>query len=365
MVRPSAPVPRESGRRLTPSIHRTEFGIRYRPFRGRGDECRIFGHNPCGEAGFGLAPVRQAGFQFFLWKVHAQGPVVDVEGDSVAVPEGRYGAAVGRFGGDVAGLHGGHGILLGIEDAGRARVFQTGVAGDLDHTAFRREVALENHESARGPEGLLDRDDHILPRCLLGILDLLGECVARGRKLGSVYEVGVEQPFAQKLAPTRAVDVYRGVAAAGLQVGDDRGAAAHAVEVVDIEGNPDLAGYGEQVEDEVGRATGGRPGGDAVLEGLAGQDAFRREVALEQLHDEGACTGADLVLAAVEGWRAGRAHRREAEELQYHGHRVRRVLASARPRSGAGVLLEVEEVLIGHLAGGVGADALEDVLDRH
>src|SRR5919112_4030951 len=423
MVRPSAPVPRESGRRLTPSIHRTEFGIRYRSFRGRGDECRVFGHNPCGEAGFGLAPVRQAGFQFFLWKVHAQGPVLDVEGDGVAVSEGRYGAAVGRFGGDVAGhqaagrtretavgqeghtlaealpdegrgdaqhlahsrtapgafvadhdhvtpgdvagLHGGHGILLGIEDAGRSRVLQAGVAGDLDHAAFRREVAFENYESARGPEGLLDRDDHILSRRLLGLLDLLGEGATRGRKLGSVYEVGVEQPFAQQPAPTRAVDVYRGVAAAGLKVGDDRGATAHAVEVVDVEGYPDLAGYGEQVEDEVGRPSGGRPGGDAVLEGLAGQDAFWREAALEQLHDEPTGARADFILATVEGRRAGRAHGREAQELEDHGHRVRRVLASARPRPWAGVLFEIKEVLIGHLASGVGSDPLEDILDRH
>ena len=133
--------------------------------------------------------------------------LLDVEGDGVAVRQGRYGAAVGGFGGDVAGhqaacgageaavreegdglaqaladegrgdaehlahagsalgafvadddhvvfgdasgLHGAHGVFFGVEDAGRARVQEAGVAGDLDHAALGSEVALEDHQPPR------------------------------------------------------------------------------------------------------------------------------------------------------------------------------------------------------------------------
>jgi hypothetical protein len=109
--------------------------------------------------------------------------------------------------------------------------------------------------------------------------------------------------------PTRAVDVDGREAAPRLEVGDDRGAAAHGIEVVDAEGDPDLAGDREQVQHEVGRASGRGAGSDTVLERLTGKDALGREAALQQLHDQFAGTGAYLVLAAVEGWRTGRAHR--------------------------------------------------------
>ena len=124
-----------------------------------------------------------------------------------------------------------------------------------------------------------------------------------------VYEAGVEQALAEQLAPPGAVDVDGRVAASRLDVGDDRGAVAHGVEVVDVEWNPDLARYRQQVQHEVGRAARSRASGDAVLEGLAGQDAVRREAALKRVHHEPADLGADLVLAAVEGWRIRRSHR--------------------------------------------------------
>jgi hypothetical protein len=164
-------------------------------------------------------------------------------------------------------------------------MLQARVARDLDHAALRCEVALEDHESTRRPQRLFDGDDDVLSRCLLGVLDLLGDGAACGRELGPVYEAGVEQALAEQTAPASAVDVDGRVAAPRLEVGDDRGAATHGIEVVDVEGDPDLAGYREQVQYEVGRASGRRAGGDTVLERLAGQEALRCEAALQQLHD--------------------------------------------------------------------------------
>src|SRR5215204_236417 len=116
---------------------------------------------------------------------------------------------------------------------------QAGVACDLHHTSLRRQVSPEDHQSSRRLERILDRDDHVLPRRLLGLLDLLGDGPARGRELGSDYETGVEQSLAEWPAASGTVDVDGCVAASWLEVGDDRGTLAHAVEVVDVKGDPD------------------------------------------------------------------------------------------------------------------------------
>ena len=94
-------------------------------------------------------------------------------------------------------------------------------------------------------------------------------------RLITVYEAGVEQALAEQPAPAGAVYVDGRVAASWFEVGDDGGSTADAVEVVDVEGDSDLTRYGEQVQHEVGRAPRRRAGGYAVLEGLAGQYAFR------------------------------------------------------------------------------------------
>ena len=71
----------------------------------------------------------------------------------------------------------------------------------------------------------------------------------------------------------------------------------------------------------------------------------------------------DLVLGGIGGGDARRAHRREAEELERHRHRVGGELAAAGAGARTDVVLELLQVGVAHLAGGIGADGLEDVLD--
>ena len=59
-----------------------------------------------------------------------------------------------------------------------------------------------------------------------------------------------------------------------------------------------------------------------------------------------------------------RAAGRDAERLEGAGHRVRRELAAAGAGAGAGDVLELAELLVGDVAGRVGADRLEEVDDR-
>jgi hypothetical protein len=77
-------------------------------------------------------------------------------------------------------------------------------------------------------------------------------------------------------------EVLDQVPAGRLHVGQDRHAPVNPVEVVDADVNPRLAGDHRQVEQRVGRAADGGVQDDRVLERVAGQDAPRREVLLDQ-----------------------------------------------------------------------------------
>src|SRR5258708_10257610 len=68
---------------------------------------------------------------------------------------------------DIAGLDllfadRGHGILLVVEDAGRALEMLDGGAGELEHAPLLGEVAVENDEPAGGLEGFGGRPDDLL-----------------------------------------------------------------------------------------------------------------------------------------------------------------------------------------------------------
>src|SRR3954469_20620930 len=85
----------------------------------------------------------------------------------------------------------------------------------------------------------------------------------------------------------------------------------------------------------------------------------------EERHDEPARRLGDLGLARLHGRHDVRGDRADPEDLEGHGHRVRRELAAARARRAVRDLLELGELGLGHLARGHGADGLEDVEDRH
>ena len=61
----------------------------------------------------------------------------------------------------------------------------------------------------------------------------------------------------------------------------------------------------------------------------------------------------------------GAAHRRDAHHLEGGRHRVRGELAAAGARPRAGGVLELGQLVVVDVAGGVRADRLEHVLDRH
>src|SRR5919199_754447 len=150
-------------------------------------------------------------------------------------------------------------------------------------------------------EWALEMRYNVLPRRLLGVPDLLGDGAPGSGELGTVDEARLDETPTQELRASRAVEVHGGVAAAGLEVGEDGGPPADPVEVVYVEGDLRLGGQREEVEHGVGRAAARRDRRYGILERLAGEDVLRRQAPVEQIHDEPARLGAHLVFARVVG----------------------------------------------------------------
>ena len=146
------------------------------------------------------------------------------------------------------------------------------------------------------------------------------------------------------------VEVDGDVAAAGLEVAQQRRALADAVEVVDVELDARLARDRQQVQHAVGRAAAGGDAGDRVLQRLLGDDVARAQRRAEHVDHELAGLVGDLGLGRVLRRGPARGHRRDAQHLERHRHRVGGELAAARAGAGARDALELGELLVGHLA---------------
>ena len=260
-------------------------------------------------------------------------------------------------------LHGREGRLLTVEDARGAGVLVAIVAGELHDAALGRERPAEDREAAARLERLghgTEDGRSLGPLARLGRLLAERAAGARGRVL---QEPCLEHALREEAHAAGARHVDGREAAAGLEIAEHRRARGDRVEVVDHERHVHLARDGEEVEDGVGGAGAGGDRRDGVLEGGAREEVARTEILRDHLHDELAGAARLVVLLRVVGGDLVGAHRRQAEHRDGDRHRVGGELAAACARAGAGVVLEDGEPRSAHLARGVRADGLEDVLD--
>ena len=96
----------------------------------------------------------------------------------------------------------------------------------------------------------------------------------------------------------------------------------------------------------------------------ARDDVAREQPPAQDVDDEPAGLEGDVGLRRGLRVDHRRARGAEAQDLEGHGHRVGGELAAARARPGRRGRLELVELVLGHAAGGLRADALEDVEDR-
>ena len=113
-----------------------------------------------------------------------------------------------------------------------------------------------------------------------------------------------------------------------------------------------------------GAARGGDDGG-GILEGLARGDVARADAVGHQPHHRLAARQRILVAALVGCGRTRRRRQRQADRLRHHRHRVGGELAAAGAGARTGGALELMQIRVRHLAGGVLANGLEDVDHRH
>ena len=117
-----------------------------------------------------------------------------------------------------------------------------------------------------GLSGFEQRPDDLLVRRLRGVARVVGDGPSGdGDRIG-VQEAAVEQAPRDQRNAAGAVQIGRDEPAARLEVGEQRHAAADAVEVVDVERHARLVRDRQQVQHRVGRAAGGGDRGDRVLE---------------------------------------------------------------------------------------------------
>ena len=106
------------------------------------------------------------------------------------------------------------------------------MAGQLDHTPFRGQVAVQDLDPPGWLQRLAQRPDHLLTGRLLGRgRDLLQRPAIDVTDLG-MDQAGLEEPPGEQPEPAGAVQVGGHITAAWLEVGIDRRAGGDLVEVL-------------------------------------------------------------------------------------------------------------------------------------
>src|SRR5436309_5703965 len=153
---------------------------------------------------------------------------------------------------DLAADHRRKRILLAIEDTRGPAVRCRRVLGDLDHRTLRRERAAQDDKTTLVAQRPRQRGDNLLAGCLTHRLALLAQRSAGDRQGVTVDEAAFDEAAREQADATGAMQLHSREATARLEVAQQRRAAADAIDLVDVELDPDLAREGKQVEHRVG-----------------------------------------------------------------------------------------------------------------
>ena len=220
-------------------------------------------------------------------------------------------------------------------------------------------MSLAIHRLREGP-------DHFLICAWLrrNVLQHLADRSAVDGHAIAVQEVVLKQDLQDLRHAARTVQVDRDEAPGGLEVAEDGHAPSHALEIVDGPFHAGRTRDRQVMQHRVGGAARGHDEGDCVLDRLARDDVARLEIALNRLHQHPRRFGGGIGFLRVRCRHLRGAEQAHAERLERRAHRIGGVHAAAGANARAGVLLDADEILFLHLAGGERADRLEGADDR-
>ena len=237
------------------------------------------------------------------------------------------------------------------------------VAGELDDAAIRRQRSAQNGHASARLEGLGQRAHDFLSRSFARIGGFRGEGATGAGQCGAIHVAALDQALRDHAHAAGLIHIDSNEASAGFQIHQHGSAAADLLEIVNGQRDTRFARHGQQVQHGVGGAAGGRHAGDGVGESRARGDLARPAVVAHGVHDDLAAAETHIVFTRVHLRDRGGAHGRESDQFQHGGHGIGGELAAARARAGAGVVLDLQQFLVAHAAGGVGAHGFEDILN--
>ena len=187
---------------------------------------------------------------------------------------------------DLAALEALQHVLLTIVYARRPREAQAFLAGDLGHRAAGREVAAQNLDMATWLDRPFERHEHVLsglePR---ERGEILGDRLAGDGKAVAVNEILLEQIFHHRRSTSDIVQVFHHVFAGRLEIGQERHAVAHRLEILNGQRHAHGARHGNEMQHGVGRAAERHHDHHGVFEGPARHDVARFDVLFQQIPD--------------------------------------------------------------------------------
>ena len=171
----------------------------------------------------------------------------------------------------------------------------------------------------------------------------------------------VEEGFQDDRHTADVVHVFREIPAAGLEVGQQRGARKYFGHVEQVEHDTGFVREGRQVQCGVRAATGCGHDRGGIFQRLARDDFTRARSVAQQAHDRLAGQFGVHVTRLEHRRRTGRTGQGKSDRFRHVRHAVGGVLSAAGAGTGAGDFLEGRKLLKSHLAGGVFTHSLEHV----
>src|SRR5690606_31011039 len=125
---------------------------------------------------------------------------------------------------------------------------------NFGHSAFRRQIALENGQMPLLVQGLVESANNLLlgAGCIGYVGQLLGNRLPGNSDAIAIDQAGIKQHFHDLRHAARLMEIDRQILAAGLEVADNGYALTHTFKIIDGPFNAGRMRDGQDMQDGVG-----------------------------------------------------------------------------------------------------------------